>query len=73
MLKSTTAVMAAAFLAAVVTLLSLPGAKVDAHPALLPAAAAPACAERPWPYLNCVGTSYSFSHVRLVTTDRLGR
>jgi hypothetical protein len=71
MLKSTTAIMAAALLAAVITVLSVPSAKVDAHPSLSPATTTPACAERPWPYLNCVGTGYSFSKVRLVTTDRL--
>jgi hypothetical protein len=71
MLKSSTAVVAAALLAAVVTLLSVPTAKVNARPSLAPAKTAPACAERPWPYLNCVGTVYSLNHIRLVTTDRL--
>ena len=71
--KSATAVMAAAFLAVVITLLWVPSAKVDAYTSLSSAATAPACAERPWPYRNCVGTAYSFRHVRLVTTDRLPR
>ena len=71
MLKSATAVMAAAFLAAVITVLSVPTAKVDARPSLKPATAAPACSERAWPYNNCVGTSFGPAHIRLVTTDRL--
>jgi hypothetical protein len=29
------------------------------------------CAERPWPYLRCVGTPFGNPHVRLVSTDRL--
>jgi hypothetical protein len=72
MLKSLTAVMAAAAVAAVFTLLSAPSEKLNAGP-MPPAAAAAmhACAERPWPYLNCVGTRFGNPHIRLVTTDRL--
>jgi hypothetical protein len=72
MLKSLTAIMAAAAAAATVTLLSAPTAQVTAGP--MPAAAsAPmqACAQRAWPYNNCVGTPYGKPNVRLVTTDRL--
>jgi hypothetical protein len=29
------------------------------------------CTQRPWPYLNCVGTSVGNQRIRLVTTDRL--
>ena len=65
---ASTAVMAAA-----VTVLSAPAAKVAAGP--MPAttvAAMRACAERPWPYLHCVGTRFGNPHIRLVSTDRLG-
>jgi len=39
------------------------------------AASAPmqACAQRAWPYNNCVGTPYGKPNVRLVTTDRLSQ
>jgi hypothetical protein len=71
-MKLLTAVMAAAAVAAIVTLLSVPTEKVTAGP--LPAAVAAsmhACAERPWPYLHCVGTRFGNPRIRLVTTDRL--
>lgn len=72
MFKSISAVTLAAATATVLTLLSAPGGRVDAKPAVLPAAlAAPACKQRPWPYLNCVGTPYGDPRIRLVTTDRL--
>lgn len=71
-MKSLTAIVAAATVAAFVTLLSVPTAPVAAGP--LPAAAAAsmhACAERPWPYLHCVGTRFGNPRIRLVTTDHL--
>ncbi len=74
MLKSMTAVMAAAVAAAVFTVASMPNAQVNAGP--LPAAvSAPinACADRPWPYTNCVGTQFGSRNVRLITTDRLAQ
>jgi hypothetical protein len=70
--KLTTAIMAAAFIAAAFTLLSAPTAQVVAGPR--PAAEAAqmhACAARPWPYLRCVGTAYGDPRVRLVTGERL--
>lgn len=72
MLKTTTAVMVAATIAATVTILSAPATHVSASP-LPPAAAAPmtACAQRAWPYLRCVGTQFGNPKVRLVSTDRL--
>jgi hypothetical protein len=72
MFKPTTAVMAAAAIAAAVTIFSAPTAQVTAGP-LAMAAAAPmqACAQRPWPYLRCVGTPFGNPRIRLVTTDRL--
>jgi hypothetical protein len=72
MLKTTTAVIVAAAIAAVVTILSAPTTHVNANP--LPQAAAEpmhACAQRAWPYLRCVGTAFGNSHIRLVSTDRL--
>jgi hypothetical protein len=71
-MKSLTAVLAAAAVAALVTLLSAPAEKVAAGP--MPAATAAAmhaCAARAWPYLDCVGTRFGNPHIRLVTTDRL--
>ena len=71
-MKSLTAVVAAAVVAALVTLLSSQTEMVTAGP--MPAAtsaAMHACAERPWPYLNCVGTRFGNPHIRLVTTDHL--
>ena len=72
MFKSTTAVMVAAAIAAAVTMLSAPANHVDATPVAQPVAdAMNACAQRPWPYLRCVGTEFGNQRVRLVTTDRL--
>lgn len=72
MLKTTSAVMVAAAIAAAVTVLSAPTTQVDASP-LAKTAAAPmqACAQRAWPYLRCVGTEFGNPHIRLVSTDRL--
>ena len=74
MMKSTTAVMVAAAIAAAVTILSAPTAQVDASP--LPKAQAEPmteCAQRPWPYLRCVGTPYGNPHIRLVTSERIAQ
>ena len=72
MLKTTTAVMVAATIAAAVTVLSAPSAPVDAGPLAKPAETAlKACTQRSWPYLNCVGTPYGNPLIRLVTTDRI--
>ena len=72
MLKTTTAVMLAASVAAAITVLSAPANHVDATP-LAKTAAEPmaACAQRAWPYLRCVGTAFGNPRIRLVTTDRL--
>ncbi len=61
------AILAAAAAAAVITLLTAPSEHVAAGP--MPsadAAAMHACASRPWPYLNCVGTKYGDPNIRLV-------
>jgi hypothetical protein len=74
MLKPISAVAAAAAAAAIVTFLLAPGAQVSAGP--MPQATNArmhACADRPWPYLRCVGTPFGNPKVRLVTTDNLGR
>lgn len=73
MFKSISAILAAATAAATLTLLSAPGGLVTAGP--MPqadSARMSACAERPWPYVRCVGTEYGKPGVRLVTTERLG-
>jgi hypothetical protein len=70
MLKSLAAIAFAATIAAAVTVLSAP-AEVVASPLPQPAAdAITACKQRPWPYLNCVGTEFGNPHVRLIVTDR---
>jgi len=70
MLKLLSSIIAGALIAAAITLLSVPTAQVNARPALKHGDAMPACVERPWPYLNCVGTAYGNPRIRLVTTDR---
>ena len=72
MLKTTTAVMVAAAIAAAFTVLSAPTAHVDAGPLAKPAETALlACTQRSWPYLNCVGTPFGNPRIRLVSTDRI--
>jgi hypothetical protein len=72
MFKSTTVIMTAAFIAAAVTLLSVPASPVGASPVAASVNTAMTnCAQRPWPYLRCVGTEFGNWHIRLVTTDRL--
>jgi hypothetical protein len=74
MLKTTTAVMIAAAIAAAVTILSAPTARVDAGPIAKPAEAImTACAQRAWPYLRCVGTEFGNPRIRLITSDRLAQ
>jgi hypothetical protein len=71
MLKTITAVMSAAAIAALATVFSSQG-QVDAGPLPKPAETVlKACSQNPWPYLNCVGTSVGNPRIRLVTTDRL--
>ena len=72
MLKAISAIAAAAAIAAVFTLMSAPAAKVDAGPIAKPIETAmTACANRPWPYLRCVGTEFGKPRSRLVTSERL--
>ena len=73
MLKSSTAVMIAAAIAAAFTILSAP-APVDAGPLAKPAEAAiKACTQRAWPYLHCVGTPFGNPRIRLATDERLAQ
>jgi hypothetical protein len=67
MLKLISAVMAAAAIAGVLTLLSATSARLDAGPLAKPEEAAlKACTERPWPYFNCIGSiSRGFANVGL--------
>lgn len=72
MSKVTQCVIAAAAIAAVFTVLTGTSARLDAGPLAEPAQTElKACTQRPWPYLNCVGTPFGNPHIRLVTTDRL--
>lgn len=71
MLKAVSAILSAATIAAVVTVFSSSGGTV-AGPLAKPAEAAlKSCTQRPWPYLNCVGTPLGNQQIRLVTTERL--
>jgi hypothetical protein len=72
MLKIVSAILSAAAIAAVITIFLAPSGPVDAGP--LPRhdeATLKSCTQRPWPYLNCVGTPVGNQRIRLVTTDRL--
>jgi|GEM_PF-478672 hypothetical protein len=72
MLKLISAVMAAAAIAGVLTLLSATSARLDAGPLAKPEEAAlKACTERPWPYFNCIGTPLGNPRIRLLATDQL--
>ena len=74
MLKSVAAITLAAAIAAVIPIVSAPVADVVASPLPQPAAdAISACKQRPWPYLNCVGTEFGNPHVRLIVTDRVAQ
>lgn len=73
MLKTISAILSAAAIAAVATVLSAPtGGPVTADP-LPPKAEATlkSCTQAPWPYNTCVGTAVSNPKIRLVTTDKL--
>jgi hypothetical protein len=71
MFRIVSAILSAAAIAALLALFSAPGA-VDAGPLPKPdEATLKTCTQRPWPYLNCVGTSVGNPRIRLVTTDRL--
>jgi hypothetical protein len=72
MLRTMSAIGAAAAIAAAITVFTAPGAELAAGPLAKPdEAALNVCAQRPWPYFNCVGTRLGNQRIRLVTTDRL--
>jgi hypothetical protein len=72
MLKIVSAILSAAAIAAVITIFLAPSGPVGAGPlAKSDEATLKSCTQRPWPYLNCVGTSIGNQRIRLVTTDRL--
>jgi hypothetical protein len=65
--KLTHAVIAAAIVAAIITLLTSTSDRLDASPMPEQAQTAmKACAQQPWPYLNCVGTPYSNPNIRVI-------
>lgn len=67
MFKVTQAVIAAAVIAAIITLLTGTSDPLVASPvAEKEHAAMKACAQQPWPYLNCVGTPYGNPKIRLI-------
>lgn len=73
MLKIISAVVSAAAIAAAMSFLT-PSGPVDAGPLeKVDEATLKSCVQRPWPYLNCVGTSVGNPRIRLITTDRLAR
>ncbi|MDO9413623.1 MAG: hypothetical protein Q7T81_13720 [Pseudolabrys sp.] len=65
--KVTQAVIVAAIIAAIITLLTGTSDPLVASPvAATEHAAMKACTQQPWPYLNCVGTPYGNPKVRLI-------
>lgn len=74
MLKTIAAVVAAAVIAAAITVLSAPIGDVVASPLPKPAAdAIAACKLNPWPYVNCVGTEFGSPKIRLISIDHPSR
>ena len=73
MLKFLGAVMAAAAFAGVLTVRSATtNAQLDASPpAMQEEASVKACADKPWPYRTCIGSSVENPHIQLLTTERL--
>ncbi len=71
MLKAISAILSLAAIAGVITIFLAPSGPVDAGPlAQHDEATLKSCTQRPWPYLNCVGTSVGNQKIRLVTTER---
>ena len=71
-MKVVNAIVVAAAVAAALTFLSNDKGRVVAGPLAKPVQAQiEACTQRPWPYLNCVGTPLGNPGVRLVTSERL--
>ncbi len=67
MFKVTNAIVISALIAAIFTILTSASDRLDASP--MPAQAQAdmkACAQQPWPYLNCVGTPYGNPRIRVI-------
>lgn len=65
--KVTNAILISALIAAIVTILTSSSDRLDASPMPEKAQAdMKACAQQPWPYLNCVGTPYGNPRIRLI-------
>ncbi|MGH6684171.1 MAG: hypothetical protein ACRECA_09705 [Pseudolabrys sp.] len=74
MFKPLTAITIAAAIAAMITLATAPADNLAAGPLAKPdETALKACVQRPWPYLNCVGTRVGNPNIRLISTERLGQ
>jgi hypothetical protein len=72
MFKLFYAVVAAAAVAGALTFLTSASDRLDAEPlSASTEAVLKDCTQRPWPYLNCVGTPLGNPKVRLITTDQL--
>ena len=72
MVKFAYAAFAAAVIAGLFTVLTAASDRLDAGPlAASKEAVLKDCTQRPWPYLNCVGTPVGNPNVRLITTERL--
>jgi hypothetical protein len=71
LLHAFAAIVAAAVLAGGITILSAPVDDVVASPLPPPATVAiTTCKQRPWPYLNCVGTEFGDPRVRVISFNR---
>jgi hypothetical protein len=65
--KLTHAVIAAAAIAAIITLLTSSSDRLVAGPvAEQTQKEMKACTQQPWPYLNCVGTPYGNPRIRVI-------
>ena len=74
MLKTIVAILAAAVIAAAITVISAPIGDVVASPLPMPAAdAIVACKQNPWPYVNCVGTEFGNPKIRLISIGHPSR
>ena len=72
MLKLLGAVVSAAGIAGVLTL--LPGAtstRLSASPPAKPQQVSEACVDTPWPYLNCIVSPVDESRPKILTADRV--
>lgn len=73
-LKIGSAIATAAAIAGILTVFLTPSDAVNAGPLAGRAQATlKSCVARPWPYLNCVGTSLGNPRIRLITTERLAQ